>query len=438
MTRRSRADRFLAAVVALLVAACGSATPVAPSGSQPRGAPTASSVSPSAAPNSRPPSATPSTWADDLALIDETVRTVHVSPFTIHPESEWNARLADVSGRLGAASPNQQIALVASLMGLLDTHSSFVEIPNGWHFYGLLPYRFSDGWFVIRAADPSLVGARLVSIGGVPVEQVVTRLTPLVPHDNADGLLMGLLWEINSVEYLNGAGIVADPAHPGFGLERPDGTALTVDPQTLDEHTYDLVNPGWLNGTKPEAVARRGELIWTRLDQAHRAFLISVNDYGDMVAAGNAMTAALDAKQADRVVFDMRYLPGGSGDIAILDTLRDDRRVNRPGGLTVLIGRENVSAATSVVEYLDRQTEALLVGEPTPARADNFRCDCRDVVLPHSGFTISVPTSWDRLGDDRPEIAPDIPMPLSSTDFFAGRDPVLAAALTGVFPKLVP
>ena len=39
--------------------------------------------------------------------------------------------------------------------------------------------------------------------------------------------------------------------------------------------------------------------------------------------------------------------------------------------------------------------------------------------------------AWDRLGDDRPEIAPDVSMPLSSKDLFAGRDPVLDAALAG-------
>jgi hypothetical protein len=376
-----------------------------------------------------------SAWAEDLATVDRSVRAFHVSPFTIHPESEWKAKLADVSARIESASPNEQIALVASLVGLLDTHSAFVEIPGGWHFYGLLPYRFSDGWFVVRAADPGLVGDRLVSIGGVPIDQVVTRLTPLVPHDNADGLLEGLVWELNSVEYLNGAGIVADPAHPAFGLKKPDNVALTVDPPTVDEQQYDLVDPGWLTGRAPEAVSRRGERIWTRLDQADHAFLIAVNDYGDMTAAGAAMTAALDAHQADRVVFDMRYLQGGNGDIAILDTLKDDLRVNRSGGLTVLIGRENVSAATSVVEFLDRMTSAVFVGEPTPARADNFRCDCHDIPLPHSGFTISVPTTWDRLGDDRPEIAPDVPMALSSVDFFAGRDPVLEAALTGNLPR---
>ena len=35
-------------------------------------------------------------------------------------------------------------------------------------------------------------------------------------------------------------------------------------------------------------------------------------------------------------------------------------------------------------------------------------------------------------GDPRPEVAPDIPMSLSSSDFFAGRDPILDAALEGL------
>ena len=362
-------------------------------------------------------------------MIDRTVRAAHPAPFTIHPESEWVARLADVATKVDGASPNEQIALVASVVGLLDTHSSFVDIPNGWHFYGVLPYRFSDGWFVISGLDSSLVGDRLISIGGHPIDEVVDRLTPLVPHDNANGLLGGLLWELNSVEYLSGAGIVDATERPSFTLVTRDHGHLTVDPPVLDGYGYNLVNPGWLTGAAPEAVARRAERIWTRLNAKRRVFLISVNDYGDMTKAGNELKAALDSRKADRVVFDMRYLQGGNGDIAIVQHLHDDPRVNRPGGLTVLIGRENFSAATSVVEYLDRETAGVLVGEPTPARADNFRCDCHDFVLPHSGFKLSVPTYYDRNGDLRSEIPPDVPMALSSTDFFAGRDPVLEAAL---------
>jgi hypothetical protein len=98
----------------------------------------------------------------------------------------------------------------------------------------------------------------------------------------------------------------------------------------------------------------------------------------------------------------------------------------------VLIGRENVSAGTVIDRMLDEQTKALFVGEGTPARADNFLCDCVDVALPASGFVVSVPSYTFHTGDQRPEIAPDLPMALAATDFFAGRDPVLDAALAGL------
>lgn len=48
------------------------------------------------------------------------------------------------------------------------------------------------------------------------------------------------------------------------------------------------------------------------------------------------------------------------------------------------------------------------------------------------GLVVTVPTHWEVRTDPRPEIAPDIPMALSSNDFFAGRDPVLEATLAGL------
>jgi hypothetical protein len=84
-----------------------------------------------------------------------------------------------------------------------------------------------------------------------------------------------------------------------------------------------------------------------------------------------------------------------------------------------------------VAAYLDANTEAVVLGEMTPARADNFLCPCDDVTLSNSGFVVTLPTYWGRSGDERPAIFPDSPMTLSAADFFAGRDPVLDAALAG-------
>ena len=99
------------------------------------------------------------------------MRRTHPAPFTIHTEAEWTAKLAELRASLPAAAPDEQLVQLASLVGLLDTHS-YLDWRPGAKFYEVLLYQFSDGIFAIRAADPSLVGARLVSINGVPAAEV--------------------------------------------------------------------------------------------------------------------------------------------------------------------------------------------------------------------------------------------------------------------------
>lgn len=390
------------------------------------------------APSSAEPAAS-DPWSEDLDQLDAFVRANHPDPFAINPESAWTAKLAELRRTLATATPDEQLVQLASLIGLLDTHS-WLGPAGILHAYEAVFYRFSDGWFAIRTADPSLVGARLVSIGGLPIDDVEAKLRPLVPSDNESGELDALEGPMSYIEYLHGAGIVADPTKPAYGLERPDGSIVTVDLPALteDEWVERFSIVGDLLGDAPEAVARRTEPVWTRLDATTKTFLISYNDYtaGDLPPAIAAMREALDGGSAERVVLDMRYLRGGNGSLAgpLIDALTKDPRVSGPGGLVVLIGRENVSAGTVVAAALERGTDATFVGESTPARADNFLCDCREIVLPNSGFKVDVPTFTFRTGDQRDAISPDVEMSLASGDFFAGRDPVLAAVLSDRLP----
>ena len=274
----------------------------------------------------------------------------------------------------------QQHVRLSELVGLLDTHS-FLAPPFGFHAYEVLPYRFSDGWFVVAAKDPSLIGSRLVSIGGTPAEDVEAALKPLMPSDNEMGDLDGIEGPMVYVEWLTGLGIVDDPAAPGFVFEKPDGTQVMVDLSSTDEAPWadELGVVGDLVGTAPEAVARRTEAAWTRLDKPTKTLLLSYNDYEEVLLpkAIWAMRDALDDGSATRVVLDMRYLRGGNGSLAqpLIDALASDPRINRPGGLTILIGRENVSAGTLTASLLDEQTQPVFVGEPTPAEAENFLAD---------------------------------------------------------------
>jgi len=414
-------------LMAVLAPGCA-ATPTKPS-SAPTGSP--ARVSPAASAATSGPS-----WAKDLAFIDAQVRERHPDPFAINPEAAWVAKLAELEKSLPDAAPDEQLAQLAGLSGLLDTHSSLV---GAFHYYPAFAYRFPEGWFVVVARDESLVGSRLVSIGGTPVEQIESTLRPLVPADNESGELIGVEDAMSTVELLHGLGVVDDTSKPGFVFEKADGSQLTVDlePEEVDSEWVAGLN-GYLLGDATEAVARRDEPVWTRLDKPSKTFLLSYNDYteDDLQPALTEMHAALDSGAAERVVVDMRYLRGGNGSLAdpLIEALKFDKRINRPGHLTALIGRENQSAGTIVAGAIDRETEAVLIGEPTPARADNFLCECVDVPIIKNGFAISVPTQFLANGDTRDAVLPDIPFELTAADFFAGKDPALDLAMSGAQP----
>jgi hypothetical protein len=68
----------------------------------------------------------------------------------------------------------------------------------------------------------------------------------------------------------------------------------------------------------------------------------------------------------------------------------------------------------------------------------NLYGDTRPVRLPASGQTLYMATRyWERStpGDARLTIEPDIPVDLTSDDYFAGRDPVLEAILAAPTPS---
>ena len=103
--------------------------------------------------------------------------------------------------------------------------------------------------------------------------------------------------------------------------------------------------------------------------------------------------------------------------------------VNQPGRLFVIIDRGSFSAAVNAVSDLERLTNSILVGEPT-AGAPSSWGDPQKIILPHSGLIARISTTYWRdwmPRDSRRWIAPDIPTTLTSTDYFAGRDPALEA-----------
>ncbi len=430
-------------IALLLVAGCGpteqGATGTVPDASTDpaaTAAPTSTGATPGAGPEAR--------WAEDMETLATFVRVFHPDPFWRVPEAVFDAELAAAPGRLAAMDEVEATVEVMRLAALIDGHTGVYPFEAGFGLYTMRLYLFPDGIHVVTADDPELIGARVTAIGGTPIEEAVERVRPYASHDNDATIDLVVPMLLMTPEVLVATGIVDDADRPGFELETVAGDRTRVDPPIVDWNRFIARNHGAPLGLpklpEPLSLSRRDEPFWwTTLPGPDGPVLyLQYNQVGPTSGdftiqdAADAVVAGLD-DGATRVVVDLRHNPGGDNTTygALLGVLQEDRRVNRTGGLVVIIGRQTFSAAMNFATELDTSTDAIFVGEPTGG-APNLYGDVRPAVLPNSGIRVEISSRYWPFGgpdDDRPWIAPDIPVASTIDDLLAGRDPVLQAAL---------
>lgn len=148
--------------------------------------------------SSLPPTAGPrtgATAADELRTYAQFVRDVHPAPWRFVTEAAFEARVAaeaDAVGRTTAPTELEVIgAFQRTLAELGDAHvavTSGVFQPGaaGASFLPLLVKDVEGALLIDAAADPHLVGATLVAIDDVPVDELRQRLSALVMKDGAN------------------------------------------------------------------------------------------------------------------------------------------------------------------------------------------------------------------------------------------------------------
>jgi hypothetical protein len=141
----------------------------------------------------------------------------------------------------------------------------------------------------------------------------------------------------------------------------------------------------------------------------------------------------IDENPVARLVIDLRWNNGGNTflEMPLLHRLIGCEKVNRRGGLFVIIGRRTFSAAQNLATMIERHTEAIFAGEPTGA-SPNFVGESIPVELPYSKIRGTISDLYWQSGwamDYRTWIAPRLYAPPTFATYTANRDPALEAIL---------
>ncbi|MBO9716879.1 MAG: hypothetical protein J7507_08705 [Pseudoxanthomonas sp.] len=370
-------------------------------------------------------------------------------------------------------APRLHVALM-QVMALADNgHSRVGTLLDDSMILPLRVTRFAEGYYVTRAAPAyrDMLGGRVESIDGQPVEQVLRRL------DTLHGGVAGFRREADAIhlvvqDLLYGLGIAAARDASSWTVTLPDQRTVTHRVEAYARHKDEGIAAGgrWLSPEPGDGVERAwavyhpqsGELpqTWHQPDRAFRAFqadgscaqvvqLRSISDSGTQQIAPflEATEAALRAAAPCAVILDLRG--DGGGDYT--NTWRFAHALPEllaPGGrIFVLTDPATFSAAITTTAFVKQAggDRVAIIGEPVGDRL-SFFSEGGQACLPNLGACAYYQTGkhdyagpcddwkqcfWlNRLYPVRVEsLDPDVPVPLAFADWNAGHDRAYETAL---------
>ena len=362
--------------------------------------------------------------------------------------------VADLIARIPEASDDQLMVGVLRIVAMVsakgcDAHTGAFIWGTGTYPVHSLPLRLwlfpgelGDSLVIVDALPPyeDLIGSTIGRIEETQVGNVRGLLASIIPRDNDSTLRLLLPRYLLIPQVLRGLH-VADDGPVTLGLTTPDGLSRTVDVQPIPMADYN----GWAGPyglhlpADPEVLylSRIDDALWwTRLQDPGTLF-VQWNrvDHLPLGTVGD-LRKELHKPDVTRVVLDMRHNYGGevSAAEAMLD-LFTDPAIDQPGRLFVITGRNTFSAASLFLAWLERDTDAVIAGEPMGGCPTAYG-NSRDMTLAFSGIVVSVATMLEigvSADDTRPTIEPEISSPLTADDWANGSDPAL-----GMITTLVP
>ena len=379
-------------------------------------------------------------WRYDIAFLRKQVAMLHADPDGLTAAAELDRMLSEMSADVPKLSDPQITARIDLFIGALGGgHDLF------WPVYpergAMLPfalkiYLFTDGLYIIDAYDPALIGSRIDFFGETSAAAAYEKVANAFPGDNdMEARWIGVrhLTQAYTLEVL---GIIDDAETATLTLTDQSGVQQIIAPERRGFTSMSPALKAPPDVSAPLYLSRIDDNYWMqRLDQINALYvqIKGVANVGDesLEKFAERMSAEASGPEMRNLILDLRHSPGGNGYLTppLLRKLVHFDASPGKDRLYVIIGRNTFSASHNLITDLDWIAEPVFVGEPSGSKP-NTLSESGNYVLPYSRLSGILSSqfhqhSWPE--DHRIWIAPDLPVGLSSKDFFAGRDPALEA-----------
>lgn len=392
-------------------------------------------------------------WQDDLRFLQQTIHKDYAFLFVKTTQQDFDTQVE----ALYNAIPNLEAHEIR--VGLARIVSQFkyghTQIPYRVTAQsGILPinlYHFSDGIYIegVHKNEKAALGAKVLKIGGTPIDKALELIYPVVPVENAQYFKAYGIRFLASPEVLHAQGVIPELTNQvTFTLEK-EGKVFQHVFKTINiedkpkAFNFTLPTEEWLTARDTETTPLylkhfKDKLYYFEYFENTKTLYVRQSSVFDdpnetLRQFYQRLFEFIDTHAVEKLVYDVRLNGGGNNynNLPLIQGLMARPRLNKKGSFFYIIGRDTFSACQNLTNSISRYTEAILVGEPTSENI-NFYGDARPVTLPNSQITAYISYLW---WQDFPAlenadwIAPHVPVELSFSEYINNQDPVLQGAL---------
>ncbi len=392
-------------------------------------------------------------WQEDLRFMAEQMREKHKNLYHSLSPQEFSAKVEALNASIATLTRAQVIVGMAKIVAAVgDGHTNIYPTRDpriGFHTLPVAFTFFGNQLYVrmVREAQRSLLGARVLRIGHLDIDDAYAAVKTIIGHENDGGARYWAQYLLAMPEVLEALHVTSQLEDVPLTLATSHGQiqvtlhpSETVEVMSGDTSTLFSRRKGWIDvrdfAAGPDPLWLREIDVPFHFEHMGNLLYVQINK----VSNGPDETLAQFAQRLhdeiantkpDKVAIDLRQNRGGDGTLIVplVRSIIQSESIDRRGHLFGIIGPATFSAAQMLTDALERYTNITFVGEPSGSKGNTYG-DSRKITLPNSGITVRVSIyywqdwyPWDK----RDATIPQISAPLTLEGYRQKTDPALQA-----------
>jgi len=381
------------------------------------------------------PSGRKEKWWNDLDFLAEELPKRHKDLFFKTSKREFKKAVADLRESIDSMTDAEVIIEMARIVAMMgDSHTSIdlLQPEIGFRRFPIRLRWFNDGLFVVKAANGSSVGRRVVKIGRMRANSIYIKLKQLISHENDQWAKEESQIYFNIAEALCVLGAIPSTGSGLYSLEGRDAGRSMIALIPSDSKSTKLTAGRLI----PPIYARKRDDYWFKPMNGHKSLYIQYNScretegkpFGEF---SKAVLGLLKRGKFSRIIIDLRNNGGGNSE-SIQPLIAGLQRWNPKKNdcrVFVIIGKATMSSAVLNANTLRNNLNATLVGEPTGGKPNCYG-EVKSFRLPNSSIRVKYSIKYFRITrGNPPSLIPDLEVKYNSDDYFTGKDPAIEKIL---------